>query len=305
MKEKQERVTEVMKRKSKEYVVSIAFLLPAVLLIVIFIVYPIIDAGILSFHSWKGLFGQPKKWVGLENYYKVLTSENFWRSMVNCLWFMAGSFVVLMPIAFGLALLITSDLKGTRIMKTAFFMPVMLGTTAVALMWTHIFNPNWGGIAGILKFLGLDNLIMDWLATPVVNVICVILVNEWMYAGYNMLIFAAGLVSIPKNLYEAATIDGCGRWQRLRYITLPMMKNTFKIFSILAFTGSLKVFDIVWAMTRGGPNNVSSTPGIILYTQAFQYKLFGRSSAYSIILLIFGIILSLVVNRIFRQKEEM
>ena len=190
-------------------------------------------------------------------------------------------------------------------MKTAFFMPVMLGTTAVALMWTHIFNPNWGGIAGILKFLGLDNLIMDWLATPVVNVICVVLVNEWMYAGYNMLIFAAGLVSIPKNLYEAATIDGCGRWQRLRYITLPMMKNTFKIFSILAFTGSLKVFDIVWAMTRGGPNNVSSTPGIILYTQAFQYKLFGRSSAYSIILLIFGIVLSLVVNRIFRQKEEM
>ena len=120
-----------------------------------------------------------------------------------------------------------------------------------------------------------------------------------------MLIFAAGLVSIPHSLYEAAFIDGCGGWQRVRYITLPLMKNTFKIFSILAFTGSLKVFDIVWAMTRGGPGDVSSTPGIILYTEAFQYKLFGRSSAYSIILLVFGIVISLVVNRIFRQDEEM
>ena len=82
------------------------------------------------------------------------------------------------------------------------------------------------------------------------------------------------------------------------------MKNTFKIFSILAFTGSLKVFDIIWAMTRGGPNNVSSTPGIIIYTEAFQYKLFGRSSAYSIILLVFGIVLSLIVNRIFRQEDD-
>lgn len=189
-------------------------------------------------------------------------------------------------------------------MKTAYFMPVMLGTTAVALMWTNILNPNWGIVAQFLNFIGLEGWVFDWLSTPVLNVILVVLVNEWMYAGYDMLIFAAGLVSIPSSLYEAATIDGCGRVQRLRYITLPLMKNTFKIFSILAFTGSLKVFDIIWAMTRGGPNNVSSTPGIIIYTEAFQYKLFGRSSAYSIILLVFGIVLSLIVNRIFRQEDD-
>lgn len=293
-----------MRRKKKEYLVSIGFLAPALILLLLFIVYPVLNALHLSFHSWKGLYGQPKTFVGLQNYIKALTSENFWRAMMNCVWFMIGSFLVLMPISFGLALLITSKLKGTRIMKTAYFMPVMLGTTAVALMWTNILNPNWGIVAQFLNFIGLEELVFDWLSTPVLNVILVVLVNEWMYAGYDMLIFAAGLVSIPSSLYEAATIDGCGRVQRLRYITLPLMKNTFKIFSILAFTGSLKVFDIIWAMTRGGPNNVSSTPGIIIYTEAFQYKLFGRSSAYSIILLVFGIVLSLIVNRIFRQEDD-
>lgn len=120
-----------------------------------------------------------------------------------------------------------------------------------------------------------------------------------------MLIFAAGLTAIPDSLYEAAKIDGCVGIQRLRYITLPLMKNTFMVFSVLAFTGSLKVFDIIWAMTRGGPADTSSTPGIILYTQAFQYKLFGRSSAYSIILLVFGVTLSIIVNRFFRQDDDL
>ncbi|WP_148410873.1 carbohydrate ABC transporter permease [Murimonas intestini] len=293
------------KTKKKEYIIAITFLAPALILLFCFIIYPVMDAAFLSLHSWKGMYGQPKKWVGLDNFIKALTSGKFWNAMLNCVWFMLGSFVVLMPIAFGLAMLITSKLKFTRIMKTAYFMPVMLGTTAVALMWTNILNPGWGALAQFLRFLGLDGLVTDWLSKPVLNVICVVLVNEWMFAGYNMLIFAAGLVSIPHSLYEAAFIDGCGGWQRVRYITLPLMKNTFKIFSILAFTGSLKVFDIVWAMTRGGPGDVSSTPGIILYTEAFQYKLFGRSSAYSIILLVFGIVISLVVNRIFRQDEEM
>ena len=120
-----------------------------------------------------------------------------------------------------------------------------------------------------------------------------------------MLIFAAGLVAIPQELYDAALIDGCGQLQKLRYITLPLCKNSFKIFSVLCVTGCLKVFDIIWAMTRGGPNNISSTPAILLYTQAFQYKLFGRSSAYSIILLVCGVALSLIMNRIFRQEDDL
>lgn len=294
-----------MKLKRKDYVISVAFLLPALILISCLIIYPICNALVLSFQSWKGIFGTPKKWVGFDNYIGILTNEMFWKSMLNSIWFIVGGFCVLMPLSFGLALLITSKMKFTRFMKTAYFMPVILGTTTVALMWTYILNPEWGAVAQLLRWLGLEGAVFDWLSTPTLNVWCVVLVNEWMYAGYNMLIFAAGLVAIPEELHEAAVIDGCTGWQKLRYVTLPLCKNSFKIFSILCVTGCLKVFDIVWAMTRGGPNNVSSTPAIMLYTQAFQYKLFGRSGAYSIILLVFGLILSVLMNKIFQQEDDM
>lgn len=143
------------------------------------------------------------------------------------------------------------------------------------------------------------------LTIKTVNVWIVILVNEWMYAGYNMLIFAAGLVAIPDELNEAAALDGATGWQRVRYITLPLMKNSFKVFSILCITGCLKVFDIIWAMTRGGPNDISSTPSIMLYTQGFSYKLFGRSSAYGVILLVLGVALSLITNHLFREDKDL
>ena len=175
----------------------------------------------------------------------------------------------------------------------------------VALMWTFMLNPNFGIFNTIENIFGLHGTIPDVLTIKTVNVWIVVLVNEWMYAGYNMLIFAAGLVAIPDELNEAAALDGATGWQRIRYIILPLMKNSFKVFSILCITGCLKVFDIIWAMTRGGPNDISSTPSIMLYTQGFSYKLFGRSSAYGVILLVLGVVLSLITNHLFREDKDL
>lgn len=292
-----------MKNKKKEYVISILFLLPSILLILSFVVYPIVYNFILSFNTWKGISGTSWRFVGLQNYVKILGNKNFWKSMLNSIYFMIGGFFVLMPISFGLAMFITSKFKFTRILKTAYFMPVMLGTTAVALMWVNILNPNYGAISQFLKFVGKENMIMDWLATPTINVWAIVLVNEWIFAGYNMLIFAAGLVSIPTSILEAATIDGCSGFKKLMYIILPLTKNSFKIFSVLCVTGCLKTFDLVWAMTNGGPNNVSSTPGILLYNEAFSYRLYGRSGAIGIMLILLGIFSSLVLNKAFKQDD--
>ena len=120
---------------------------------------------------------------------------------------------------------------------------------------------------------------------------------------YNMLIFCAGLVTIDETLNEAASIDGCTGWQRIRYITLPLSKNSFKVYSILCITGCIKTFDIIWSMTAGGPNATSSTPGILLYLNAYQFKLMGRSAAIAIILLVLGVVLSILCNHIFKQEE--
>ena len=225
-------------------------------------------------------------------------------SMLNALYFVIGGFVILMPIAFGLALLVTSKLKGTKFFKAAYLMPVMLGTTAVGLMWSFMLNANFGVLAQFLKAIGHSEWIINWLATPTVNIWCVVLVNEWMYAGYNMLIFAAGIVAIPDDVHEAALLDGCTGIKKVIYITAPLFKNMFMVFSVLCITGCLKAFDIVWAMTNGGPMDSSATPAVLLYTQGFQYKLMGRSGSISIILLVLGLILSLLLNNvIFKERD--
>jgi ABC-type sugar transport systems, permease components len=291
------------RKKINDRIVIVTFLVPALIIFFGLIIYPVCNTIYLSFMKWKGVYGAAKDFVGFSNYTKVLTSESFWNSLLNSFYFMIGGFVILMPLAFGLALLITSKLRGTKLMKTAFFMPVMLSTTAVALMWVYILNPSYGAVNGILRSLGLGGLTREWLSTPTLNVWCVVLVNEWMYAGYNMLIFAAGLVAIPTSLYEAAEIDGCTGFKKIRYISIPLSKESFKIFSVLCVTGCLKAFDLIWAMTKGGPNHSSETPATLLYNEAFTFKSFGKSSAVGVILLILGVALSLMMNRIFKKEE--
>lgn len=289
----------------KDFMISVLFLAPAVLICCVFIIYPVADTFTLSFQKWNGMFGVAKEFIGVENYVKIFKDKLFWNAMLNSVYFMIGGFVVLMPLAFGLALLITSKIRGTGFFKTCYFLPVMLGTTAVAMMWTFMLNPNYGVINTIHNLTGDTSPVLDVLTTKTANVWTVVLVNEWMYAGYNMLIFAAGLVAIPQDVNEAAELDGATGWQKIWYVTIPLMKNSFKIFSILCITGCIKVFDIIWAMTRGGPNDVSSTPSIMLYSQAFSYKLFGRSSAYGVILLVLGVTLSVITNHVFREDKNL
>ena len=285
---------------------ALLILLPSVMITVIFVIYPTIRTLILSFQRWNGVANATREWVGLSNYLSVLTSKKFWNAMLNSLYFTIGGFVILMPVAFLLAMLVTSQMKFTGFFKTMYLLPVMLGTTAVGLMWTFILNSKFGVLAQFLTSVGLSKYIIDWLSTPTVNIWCVVLVNEWMYAGYNMLIFAAGLVAIPADIHDACKIDGCKGIKKLIHVTIPLCKNMFMVFSVLCITGCLKAVDIVWAMTRGGPMGHSSTLAILLYTEGFQFKLMGRSSAIGIILLTLGLVLSVTLNHtIFKTDDNL
>ncbi|MCD8153291.1 MAG: sugar ABC transporter permease [Clostridiales bacterium] len=284
---------------------SVLFVLPGVAITVIFAIYPVINTFWLSLNDWNGVGGSAVTWVGLANYVKTLTSSKFWNSMLNALYFMIGGFVVLMPIAFGMALLVTSKMKGTKFFKASYLMPVMLGTTAVGLMWKFMLNSDFGVLAQFLNAIGMGDSVINWLATPTVNIWCIVLVNEWMYAGYNMLIFAAGIVAIPDEIHDAALLDGCTGMSKIIHIVFPLCKNMFMVFSVLCVTGCLKAFDIVWSMTGGGPMDTSATPAILLYTQGFQYKLMGRSAAIGMILLVLGLVLSLLLNNVIFKQEDM
>ncbi len=292
-----------MRQRQLTLFYSFLFLLPALAIFCLLLLTPIVQAIHQSFYSWKGIAGAPMKPVGINNYVSIFNNPLFWRSLTNSLILMAGGFLVLMPLSFILALIITSNIKGVRFYKTAYFMPVMLPITAVGLMWVYMLEPNWGLVNTILKALGLGRFAIAWLAIPTVNVVVVTLVNEWIYAGLNMLIFAAGLVAIDETLYEAAQIDGATGWQRVRFITLPLCKNSFKVFSVMCVTGCLKAFDLIYAMTKGGPNQTSEMPATFLYSSAFTYRYFGVGNAVGTIILVLGLALSLMINRILTQDD--
>ena len=292
-----------MRLKHHTLFYSLLFLLPALAIFCLLLLTPIVQAIYQSFFSWKGIAGAPMKPVGISNYVSIFSNSLFWRSLTNDLILMAGGFLVLMPLSFILALIITSDIKGVRFYKTAYFMSVMLPITAVGLMWVYMLEPNWGMVNTILRNMGLERFAIAWLAVPTVNVVVVTLVNEWIYAGLNMLIFAAGLVAIDESLYEAAQIDGTSGWQRIRFITLPLCKNSFKVFSVLCVTGCLKAFDLIYAMTKGGPNQTSEMPATFLYSQAFTYRYFGMGNAVGTIILVLGLVLSLMLNKALTQED--
>ena len=231
-------------------------MLPALTLLAVYIIYPIISTLILSFQTWKGIYGAPKEFAGFANYLKVLKSDTFWNALLNSFYFMVGTFLVLMPLSFGLALLVTSKLKFTGFMKTMYYIPVILGTTTVALMWKCILNPNTGVLAGIMHAIGLGDSIHDWLNTAPENVWVTVLINEWKYAGYNMLIFIAGITSIPQTTFEAAKIDGASRWQTLWKVTIPNVMPSITICTFLSLTNGFKLFDQNLALTGGQPYTI-------------------------------------------------
>lgn len=291
----------VLGNRRSQLIWALLFLLPALLIYVTLMLLPVFQSVYMSFFTWNGIARSPMKFVGIANYAKVFSDAKFWNSLVNVLWFIAGGFIVLMPISFLLAHLITKRTAMTQFYKTAFFFPVVLPMTAVGLMWTFILYPDGGLIPMIMEALKLPPV--NFLGDPKVAIVSVVLVNEWIFAGLNMLIFAAGLVSIPTELYEAAKIAGATGFQQLRFITLPLMKESFKIFSILCVTGCIRHFDLVFVMTGGGPAHSTEVPATLLYNEAFKYRNFGTGNAIGVFILVVGLILSYAMNRLLETRE--
>lgn len=280
---------------------AVLFLLPALAIYVTLMLVPVFQSVVQSFFSWNGIARSPMKYVGAENYRKIFSDGKFWNSLVNVLYFIAGGFLVLMPISFVLAHLITVKTRFRQFFKTSFFFPVVLPMTAVGLMWTYILYPDGGLVPSLVEAMGMQAA--NYLGDPDIAIITVVLVNEWIFAGLNMLIFASGLVSIPRELYESAVIAGATGWQQLRYITLPLMSESFKIFSILCVTGCVRHFDLVFVMTGGGPAHATEVPATLLYNEAFKYRNFGTGNAIGVVILVIGLLLSFLMNRLFEAKE--
>lgn len=273
------------------------FLLPALLPLLIFRVLPMIASVGVSLTEWNLL--RPPVLVGLDNYLGLLSDKNFHRALVNTLYYMVGYLPLVLGGALATAVLLNSKLKGSSFFRGVYFLPVVTSWVVVALLWKWLLSPEGGMVNYLLSLVGIDG--PGWWTDRAWAMPSIILASAWKDLGFSMLILLAGLQNIPEHLYEAARIDGAGRWQRLRYITLPLLTPFIFFAMVLAMIGAFQVFDQVWIMTEGGPAGATTVVMEQVVKNAFKYGLMGEASAMSWVL--FAIILSFTVVQLRAQKR--
>jgi len=238
-------------RRSRDRLVIFLFLLPAIILFLLFVIYPIFRSVYYSTFDWKGL-GAPVDNIGIENYRRILTDEVFLKSVKNVVIIIVLSLVLQLPAAIVLATIVGRDLPGRAVFRTIFFLPYVLSEVNAAIMWMLLYNPNpdRGFINGVLVQFGLTPV--NWLADMNVVLYAVFITLTWKYFGFHMLLYLTGLQNIPREIEEAARIDGANSFQNFFSITLPLLSGTIKTSVQMSVLGSIQQFVLVWIMTRGG-----------------------------------------------------
>lgn len=278
------------------------FLLPAIILFTVFLAYPIFKSLYYSVFDWAG-FGPAVDVVGLSNFIRILSDQVFIKSLVNCLILIVLALIVQLPFSMALAVMVGRELRGRAIFRTIFFMPYVLSEVITALIWLGILNPDpsRGIINAALGLVGIEPIL--WLAEPSIVMISVFVVLTWKYFGLHMLLFMAGLQSIPKEIEEAAVIDGANKRQLFLGVILPLLYSTIRTSVYLSVLGSLQQFALIWVMTKGGPVNSSEVMSTYMYRYSFVRFDFGYGSAVAILLLLISLAFSLIYLRVFSQRD--
>lgn len=280
------------------------FVVPALIIYVIFVIYPIISAFILSFFHWDGVMPQ-RDYVGLDNYIYLFTKDEiFGRALLNSsLWVVLSLFI---PTTLGLtlALGLNRAFVGRLTLRTVFYLPAIIASIAVATIWSWMYNPNFGIINSLLKQAGLGSLIQDWLGDRNVAIFSIFAASVWSSAGPNMLLFLAGLQGVPQDLIEAAKVDGANRWQAFRNVTIPGLRETFVIVIALTVINSLKAFDLIYAMTNGGPGQASNVLASWSYFTTFNARNYGGGMAVAMVLLAITLLIIIPYFRWINRSED-
>lgn len=262
---------------------------PALLVYCLFAVYPMLHVVWLSFMRWNGLT-PTEQFVGLDNYVQVFTHDPvFWTAVRNTVLWTVLSVLFPPAIGFALALALNQNLPGRAPLRALFYLPVIIAPIAVATMWRWLYDPFFGLINATMTALGAQRFIQDWLGDPNVALYSMFVAYVWQTVGFSLVLFLAGLQGVSQTLVEASRIDGAGRFQVFRHVTLPALRPTIAVVLVLSIINSLKAFDIVYGMTGGGPAQSTQMLALWAYTKAMQLGDFGRGAAISVVLLVITI----------------
>ncbi|MER7829414.1 sugar ABC transporter permease [Streptomyces sp. NPDC095602] len=289
-------------RASRDWASVAWFLVPALVLFVLFVLAPIAVAVYTGFFRWGGV-GPMDDFVGFANYTRLFDDQVFLGDLGRGLYLIVLSLTVQLPFALFTAVLLNQRLRGRAVYRMLFFAPYILSEVVTAVLFTMVFLPGTGMADHLARLLGLEGLQGKWLADPSTVMPTLFLVMVWKYFGFHMMLFLAGLQGIPAEVLEAASIDGAGAWQRFRHVTLPLLGPTIRISVFLSVIGSIQLFDLVWVMTAGGPNHSSETMAIAMFQFGFKRYQVGYASAISVILFMISLVFSLFYQRYVLRRD--
>ena len=276
------------------------FLPPALLLFTLFVMMPVIEASWYSGFNWNG-FGSPKNWIGFDNYRFVFENRAFGLAFRNNILIIVVSLSIQLPLALSLALILAEKFRGAVALRMLFFMPYILAEIATGLIFSFVYDGDYGLLAAIFRAFGAQA--PHLLASPQTSMLAILIVIVWKYFGFHMMLFIAALQGMDRNLVEAGQIDGATRWQNLRYIVIPLLYPTIRLSAFFAIVGSLQLFDLIMPLTRGGPADSSHTMVSFLYTFGVMRMRVGFGSAVGVILFCICVTFAFTYKRWFMRDE--
>ncbi|MEV4823287.1 sugar ABC transporter permease [Micromonospora sp. NPDC049274] len=282
---------------SRNTVAGWSFILPNFLGFAVLTLLPVLVLFYVAFTNWN-VFGVAE-WTGTANFRRMWGDASFWTALRNTLYYTVFHIPLTLAASLGLALLLNRKLRGVRFFRTVAFFPYITSIVAIAIVWNQLFSPEYGPINAFLRALGVDDA-PGWTTSSTWSMPAIIIVGTWRYMGYYMLLFLAGLQTIPAQLYEAAETDGATPWQRFVHVTLPGLRHTTFFVTVLLTIESFKVFDLILLMTGGGPGQSTLVLSQYIYQKGFEENQFGYASAVSVVLfaICFGItIIQFMVNK--------
>ena len=292
----------VRRTTGRERLEILVFVLPALALMGLFVAWPVLSAVRMSLYRWRG-FGPMDDFVGLDNYRQVLTDDVFTQAVTHNLVIVVLSIVIQLPLGLGAALLLNRRMRGRGVVRTLIFVPYVLAEVIAGVIWFQLLIPDTGVVDGLLGGVGIAAPDQGFLGTPDLALWTVVAVLTWKYLGLAILLFLAGLQSVPEEVYEAAQLDGASWWQTQWRVVVPLLGPTIRTWCFLSMIGSLQLFDMVWVLTGGGPANATTTMATYLITQGTQRGNYGIAGAASVVLFVIGVVMAALYQRLVLRRD--
>lgn len=275
--------------------VAVVWATPALAFYALFALVPMFIALYLSFTQWNGL--SPEVWIGWKNWIALFSDSVSGHALILTFELMVLSWIVQTPISLLLGVFMAGFQRYRSVLGVFYFIPLLFSTVAIGLTWDSILDPNFGLLNTLLRTIGLSGLARGWLGDPSLAFYVIVALISWQFIPFHALLYLGGTRQIPRELYEAASIDGASRVQQFFSITIPQLKYTIITSTTLILTGSLTYFDLIWVMTGGGPGYATRVLPLQMYITAFQNEMVGYGSTLAILLAVVGIVLSVLLLR--------